>query len=215
MIAETSRDYDGHSPPLQQSPSLIGQPNVKWQSAFHRVLRCAALRFFARSFDTLSAAHSLSPRNCATPGPAVDRDHQSTFAVVIIRAVRLDSLTHKSLDSPCLDLLADRLCIRIRARIVRLGRDAMGENSNRRLLHAEPLGCPSHHARSCHSYALRLLANLARLAHLRSGFDMAGFGRHSRFNGSRWAGNWLLSRLLRRDSLEVAIVGGLPANARE
>jgi hypothetical protein len=82
--------------------------------------------------------------------------------------------------------------------------NAMGTDKSRFLLHAEPLACPFRHARGCRSFALRFLANLARLAHNGSRQILARRRRHSWINGRRRSGPRLLPHLLRRRPLAVA-----------
>ena len=100
-----------------------------------------------------------------------------------------------------LQILSLRPHGRMSSGLARTGLDAVGADVTGAVLYAQPLADTNHHPRSDGAIALRGLANLAWMAHIRIRYVVAGDGRYSRFPGPWSHHARLLRHLLSRRPL--------------
>jgi len=100
-----------------------------------------------------------------------------------------------------LQILSLRPHGRMSSGLARTGLDAVGADATGAVLYAQPLADTNHHPRCDGAIALRGLANLAWMAHIRIRYVVAGDGRYSRFPGPWSHHARLLCHLLSRRPL--------------
>ncbi len=100
-----------------------------------------------------------------------------------------------------LQILPLRLHGRMSFGLARTGLDSVGADAKGGVLYTQPLADTDHHPRCDGAIALRGLANLAWMAHVRFRYVVAGNGGYRRFPGTRSHRARLLRRLLSRRPL--------------